>query len=119
MVLPLIPLALIGAGLAGSFLRMGANLYSQNEQRKLFYYQKGGYERALADWNKNVGSQGRSIRYPELSYEGKMRALDTGISQSYASSVASIGSEMQSASMYGSLGAGLYSSSKFHSSRWL
>ena len=117
--IPLIPAALIGAGLSGSLIRMGSNLYSQSAQRELYRYQKGGYQRALADWNQNVGSQGRSIRYPELSYEGKLRGLDTSIAQSYASSLASIGSEMQSASMYGSLGAGLYTRGRFHTSRWL
>lgn len=40
-------------------------------------YLRAGYERQLADWNYYVGSKGRSIRYPELSYAGKMRQVDT------------------------------------------
>lgn len=82
MVAPLIPIALMSFG-------AGANLYSQYKQRQLYKYQMGAYERQLADYYKNVG---RPIKYPELSYEGRLRALRTGISQSYASSLASLSS---------------------------
>lgn len=40
-------------------------------------YLKGGNARALVDWQKNVGSQGRTIKYPELSYAGQMYRADT------------------------------------------
>lgn len=40
-------------------------------------YLRAGYERQLADWNHYVGSKGLSIRYPELSYAGKIRQVDT------------------------------------------
>lgn len=121
MVLPLlIPLAI---GLAGAGISYGANLYSQGVQRDLYRYQKQGYERALSDWNKNVGRpHGRQIRYPEQSFQGNIRSLDAGISQSYASSVASTGQMMRSAGMYGGLyqkSAGLYDSGNFRSHRWL
>lgn len=39
-------------------------------------YLKRGYERQLADWKKNVPN--RTIRYPELSFPGHIRGLDTG-----------------------------------------
>lgn len=83
MAFPLVPI-LIGAS-AG--LMYGSNMYSQYKQRELYRYQKHDYERQLRDWKKNV--PGRTIRYPALSYPGHIRALDTGISQSYASSLGS------------------------------
>lgn len=44
-------------------------------------YLKAGNERALNDWNKNVGSKGRTIRYPELSYAGQIARADTSIAR--------------------------------------
>lgn len=88
--------ALIGGSLLAGY---GSQLYSQQKQRELYRYQRGGYERQLRDWHKNV--PGRSIRYPEFSYPGHIRALDTGISQSYA---ASIGSASHMVGTVGSLG---------------
>lgn len=44
-------------------------------------YLKGGNERALADWYKNVGSQGRTIKYPEFSYAGQIYRGDTAIAR--------------------------------------
>lgn len=41
-------------------------------------YIRKGNERALQDWNRNVGSQYRIIQYPELSYAGAMYRADTG-----------------------------------------
>lgn len=40
-------------------------------------YLKGGYNRALSDWHKNVPN--RKIRYPEFSYPGQIRRADTSI----------------------------------------
>lgn len=118
MPLPLVPI-MIGASLmAGA----GANLYSQYKQRELYRYQRSGYERQLADWKRNT--PGRSIRYPELSYPGRIRALDTGISQSYASSIGS-GASLGSTLGYGAVSysrrarSALYSKSVGHSSRYL
>lgn len=68
-------------------------------------YLKAGNERALADWNKNVGSQGRTIRYPELSYAGQIRRADTSIAR------ASLDYDTASANYWGNLPyrtAGLY-----------
>lgn len=68
-------------------------------------YLKRGNERALADWNKNVGSQGRTIRYPELSYAGQIRRADTSIAR------ASLDYDTASANYWGNLPyrtAGLY-----------
>lgn len=68
-------------------------------------YLKRGNERALADWNKNVGSQGRTIRYPELSYAGQIRRSDTSIAR------ASFDYDTASANYWGNLPyrtAGLY-----------
>ena len=59
-----------------------SRLYSNSLSRDLYSYQKAGYERQYADWMKNVGSQGKTIQYPELSYPGHIRALDTASSQS-------------------------------------
>lgn len=120
MVAPLvaIPLALMGASaVAGA----GANWYSQAKQRELYRYQKGGYERQLEDYRRNVG---RPIRYPELSYPGHIRALDTGISQSYASSIGT-GSRLGSTISAGGFAYGrsasrsLYGGSSGGSSRYL
>lgn len=118
MALPLVPL-MIGASLmAGA----GANLYSQYKQRELYRYQKHDYERQLRDWKKNV--PGRTIRYPALSYPGHIRALDTGISQSYASTLGT-GAGIGSALGYGAVSysrranASLYSRSVGHTSRYL
>lgn len=41
-------------------------------------YMSGGNLRAYQDWMKNVGSQGRTIRYPELSYPGAIAGYNTG-----------------------------------------
>lgn len=68
-------------------------------------YLKRGNERALADWNKNVGSQGRTIRYPELSYAGQIRRSNTSIAR------ASLDYDTASANYWGNLPyrtAGLY-----------
>lgn len=81
----LIPLIAAGAAAAAG---AGANLYSQHKQRELYQYQKNAYERQYRDWSKNVPN--RTIRYPELSYPGHIKQMDTGISQSYASSVGSV-----------------------------
>ena len=92
MVSPFLPLAVGGLGVSSI-----AKLYSQANQRKFYNYQRQGYDRQLKDWNRNVGVQGRQIRYPELSYQGKIRGLETGIENSYASSLSSLS---------GSIGAG-------------
>lgn len=84
MVAPLLAAALLGSFAVGT----GANLYSQYKQRELYRYQRAAYERQLESWHYNV--PGRNIAYPELSYPGRIRALDTGISQSYASSLGSV-----------------------------
>lgn len=42
-------------------------------------YQKRAYERQLADWHKNVPN--RQIVYPELSYAGAIRGINTGITR--------------------------------------
>lgn len=68
-------------------------------------YMSGGNSRAYQDWLKNVGSKGRSIRYPELSYPGAMFGYDTG------SARAMYGSDSAMANYIGNLpyrGAGLY-----------
>lgn len=44
-------------------------------------YLKRGNERALADWQKNVGSKGRTIRYPEFTYPGQIYRSDTSIAR--------------------------------------
>lgn len=42
-------------------------------------YIKRGNQRALADWQRNVPN--RSIKYPELSYEGQIRRANTSITR--------------------------------------
>lgn len=121
-----IPLAIPLVIMAGSaVVGAGANWYSQAKQRDLYRYQRGGYERQLSDYQKNVG---RPIRYPELSYPGHIRALDTGISQSYASSVGTgarltgqvAGGTIYASNQYGRSRRGsLFSQSSGRSSRWL
>lgn len=88
MVLPLIPIAFAMMA-AGASTGAAANLYSQAKQRDLYRYQRNAYVRQLKDWHKNVPK--RSIKYPELSYPGAIRSLDTGIAQSYAASAGTIG----------------------------
>lgn len=118
MPLPLVPI-MIGASLVAG---AGANLYSQYKQRELYRYQKQAYERQYEDWKRNV--PGRTIRYPELSYPGHIRALDTGISQSYASSIGS-GASLGSTLGYGAVSYGrrarfsLYAQSVGRTSRYL
>lgn len=108
-----------GAVLAGSALvGAGSNLYSQAKQRDLYRYQRGGYERQYRDFQKNVG---RPIKYPEFSYPGHIRALDTGISQSYASSLGT-GARLagQFATGYGyARSSGLFGQTPSRTSRWL
>lgn len=54
---------------------------SYNEQIAYEEYLRQGNIRAYNDWQKNVGSQGRTIRYPELSYPGQIHRSDTAIAR--------------------------------------
>lgn len=103
----------------------GYNQYKSTEastKAQISYndYIKRGNERALADWNKFVGSKGvagshPTIQYPELSYSGRIRQADTG---SYR---AGLDSYTASANYYGNLPyrfAGLYGISS-RVSRWI
>lgn len=118
MVAPLIPLAIIAGSAA---VGAGANLYSQSKQRDLYRYQRNAYERQDRDWHRNV--PGREIRYPELSYPGHIRTLDTGISQSYASSVgtgARLAGELAGGYIYGRSNIrSLFGASTGRTSKWL
>lgn len=63
---------------------LGYNQFKNTEQsvnNQIGYeqYLRAGNERALVDWNRNVGRKGRSIRYPEFSYPGQIRRIDTSI----------------------------------------
>lgn len=44
-------------------------------------YLKAGNQRALDDWQKNVGKYGKTIRYPEFSYPGQIYRSDTAIAR--------------------------------------
>lgn len=116
MPFPLVAAGILGAASIGS---AAASFYSQSRQRELYRYQRGGYERQYADWRKNV--PGRSIRYPEFSYPGKIRALDIGISQSYAGSVGTASNLAgHLASGYGyARSSGLFGKVPSRTSRWL
>lgn len=110
-----LPLAAL-AGLYGLSAVVGAsaNLYSQYKQRELYRYRRGAYERQLADLHAWETRTGRKVRYPELGPAGKIRALDTGISQSYAGSVGTLSGlagSIGTSAYYGGKAAGLYSSS--------
>lgn len=93
---------------------------STNAQIAYNDYIRRGNERALADWNKNVGSKGLSgshptIKYPELSFAGQMRKADTG---SYR---AGLDAYTASANYYGNIpyrAAGLYGIGS-RVSRWI
>lgn len=79
---------------------------SYNEQIAYEQYLKKGNERAYYDWQKNVGSKGRTIRYPELSYPGQIARSDTSIARNqfdYANAGASYLSNFpyRSAGLYG------------------
>lgn len=113
------PLVALGLIAGSSVVGAGANLYSQYKQRELYRYQRGGYERQLADWQRH--NPGRTIRYPELSYPGRIRALDTGISQSYFGSVGTSSHLVRNlASGYGySRSSGLFGKVPSRTSRWL
>lgn len=119
MVLPLaVPLAIMaGSAVVGA----GANMYSQAKQRELYRYQRGGYERYIENWHKAF--PGRTMRYPEFEAPGKIRALDTGISQSYASSLGSgarLAGTLAGGTLYGGrIAHSLYGKSVGHSSRYL
>lgn len=78
-------------------------------------YMKAQNEKALSDWRLYVGSQGRTIKYPGLSYPGQIYKFDT------ATSRAGYDYLNASSNYYGNLPyrtAGLYGiASRF--SRWL
>lgn len=68
-------------------------------------YIKAGNQRAYNDWMRNVGSKGRTIRYPELSYPGRIYQADT------ASARAMYDADTAAANYYGNIPfrlAGLY-----------
>lgn len=113
------PLVAVGLIAGASAVGTGANLYSQYRQRELYRYQRGGYERQLRDWHKNVPN--RQIRYPEFSYPGHIRSLDTGISQSYAGSLGAGSSLVRNLSSgYGyARSSGLFGKTPSRTSRWL
>lgn len=97
------------------------NWESNALQRSYNQYLKKGYERQLNDYNKNVG---RQIRYPELSYAGRIRAMDTGISQSYIADSSATNSAVRSlgvaaGSAIGGRSRSLYGRSSGRSSRYL
>lgn len=78
-------------------------------------YLARGNARALADWQRNVGSQHRTIQYPELSYAGAIHRAYTG------SARAMYDSANAGANFVGNLayrGAGLYGIGS-RISRWL
>lgn len=50
---------------------------SVNAQIAYNDYIKAGNQRAYDDWMRNVGQYGRTIRYPELSYPGRIYQADT------------------------------------------
>lgn len=98
----------------------GYNQYKSTEastKAQISYndYIKRGNARALEDWNKNLGKYGLTIKYPELSYAGRMYQADTG---SYR---AGLDSYTASANYYGNIpyrAAGLYGVGS-RLSRWL
>lgn len=55
---------------------------SNDRQIEYNDYMSRGNSRAYQDWMKNVGSKGRTIRYPELSYPGAMFGYYTGSARS-------------------------------------
>lgn len=82
---------------------------SYKEQIGYEQYLQGGNRRALDDWYKNVGSQGRTIKYPELSYAGQIARSNTAIARNqfdYANAGASYLSNFpyRSAGLYGIAG---------------
>lgn len=82
-----------------------ATIESNKAQIAYDEYLRRGNERAYNDWQKNVGSKGRTIRYPELSYPGAIYRSDTGIARSNYSSDSAYASNYRSF-VYGT--AGLY-----------
>lgn len=72
-------------------------------------YLKGAYERQYRDWQRNVGSKGRTIKYPELSYPGQMYRTDTSSARAmydYANAEANYRGNFlfRGAGLYGVLG---------------
>lgn len=90
--------------------------YSAQNQQKSYTkqidyenYLKSANQRALDDWNKNVGYKGRSIKYPELSYSGQINRSNTAIARNeldYANAGASYLSNLpyRTAGLYGIAG---------------
>lgn len=71
-------------GSLGRFARSitGRNQYENTKKSvatQIAYndYIKAGNQRAYDDWMRNVGKYGRTIRYPELSYPGRIYQADT------------------------------------------
>lgn len=72
-------------------------------------YQKQAYERQLADWHRNVPN--REIAYPELSYPGAIRGINTGVTRlGYGtdSAYANYVGHMANTALGMARGAGLY-----------
>lgn len=113
------PLAAVALLAGASAIGSGVNLYSQYKQRELYDYQKNAYERYIDNWKK--ANPGKTMRYPELNAPGKIRALDTGISQSYAGSIGTASHLAGSlASGYGyARSSGLFGKVPSKTSRWL
>lgn len=115
------PFPLVAAGLmaGASVVGSAAKFYSQYKQRELYNYQKNAYERYVRNWEK--ANPGRRMRYPELNAPGKIRALDTGISQSYASSIGT--ASHLAGNLAGGYGyarsSGLFGKVPSRTSRWL
>lgn len=68
-------------------------------------YLRQGNEKALADWYRNVGWQGKTIAYPEFSYAGQIYRANTSLAR------AGFDYNTASANYYGNLpyrSAGLY-----------
>lgn len=59
--------------------RRTASNTQKSVQAQISYndYIKAGNQRAYDDWMRNVGKYGRTIRYPELSYPGRIYQADT------------------------------------------
>lgn len=111
---------IVGGALAGSaVVSAAANLYSQAKQRDLYRYQKNAYERYVRNWQR--ANPGKRMRYPELNAPGKIRALDSGISQSYAGSVGTASHLAGNlAAGYGyARSSGLFGKVPSRTSRWL
>lgn len=108
MVAPLIPIALLATMLGGLGVSAGANLYTQNNNRRLWSQQAAAYENLDRGYRKYLATQGKEINPNRAwtSYFGSAQSLRNNIANSTAQSFGTLGGS--AGAMAGFTSGGLY-----------